>query len=55
MEQTKAMRDLNIELTRNQRKDNARFHTQNNFFSKEDRDKNSIEINQNIEQIVLEI
>lgn len=38
LEQTKAMRELNNELTKTQRKDNARFHTQNNFFSKEDRD-----------------
>ena len=33
------MQELNFELTRNQRKENARFHTQNNFFTKEDRDK----------------
>ena len=38
LEQTKAMNQLNKELTRTQRQENARFHTQNNFFTKADRD-----------------
>ena len=38
IEQTRAMKELNQELTQNQRRANSKFHTQNNFFTAADRE-----------------